>query len=561
LRTHFDGEGLTGSWLLSAELMDGLEEYASEYETTLWRYTKPPEFTEITSEAGGVNECSIELAQAPVPPFIDTLLLIAQPAAIGIGGFVRLIGPDTVPTLWVSRLTTATRTPQSNGGGKGSIAVGNDSNSFEVFWFEAVGSSMVRTVVVKRDAKGFVTWSRWTSAEFGDAATSRDNYDPQVLPLPDGGCVVLCRTAPGPPAGGIAISAWRLDSNGSQIWRQDYTGGLNGAARVALNGSEIVILTAASVLLPGNFSRWQPAVLRLALSNGAVLGCNAYRIDNSVSNIIPTSRDDIFVLSSGSITLKVADVVFIETIGDGTSVTRSVAFTGSDSGGTMFGPAAVLPSGGYLCRDDNQTLVRLDSSFIITDRYKHSNAMQTGGKFWGLQTLALAVNATGEGWAVSIIGSSGNFLGAGFKIVKFTSNGAGATNYNEIAYGANIGAPQQTVGYDIDLASEYGFARIVGDFGQSASCRITALGFNLNQPTSTASNTTPAATLNTGSCSNTMSVRGWDSVTYNIVSPDSITRSIVTTTITSVSITAATGALSMVDASASLAWQRTALYA
>jgi hypothetical protein len=187
--------------------------------------------------------------------------------------------------------------------------------------------------------------------------------------------------------------------------------------------------------------------------------------------------------------------------------------------------------------------------------------MQTGGRFWGSHTLALAANNTGEGWAISIGFASGEFLGNGLKVVKFTSNGAGATIYNEIAYGANIGAPQQTVGYDIDLANEYGFARIVGAFGQGASCRITALGFNLNQPTSTASNTTPAATLDTGSCSNTMSVRGWDSVTYNIVSPDSITRSIVTIAITSVSITAATGALNMVDASASLAWQRTALYA
>jgi hypothetical protein len=458
-------------------------------------------------------------------------------------------------TLWVSRLTTATRSPQANGGGKGSIVAGNGGSSFEVFWFEAVGGTAVRVAVVKRDIKGFITWSRWTSAEFGDTVTSRDNYDPQVLPLSDGGCVVFCKGV----ASGTTISAWRLDASGNQTWRQDYTGSLIGAVRVALNGSEIIVLTAASVLLPGNFSRWQPAVLRLAVSNGAVLGCNAYRIDSSVSNITPNSRDDLFALSSGSVMLKVSDAYFLETNAAGTSVTNSVIFSGSDSGGTMFGPAALLPSGGYLCRDDDQTLVKLDSSFNITDRYKHSNAMQTGGKFWGLQTLALAVNTSGEGWALSYGFGSGEFLGIGFKIVKFTSNGATPSVYNEVAYGSNIGGPQLTVGCDIDLINEYGFTRVIGSISQSASCRITTLGFNLNQPTSTASNTTPAATLDTGSCSNTMSVRGWDAVTYSTVTPDTITRTTVTTTVTAITITDATGSINLVDASSTLTWSRSEL--
>lgn len=555
LRNHWASEQTTGSWLLSTESLDGLE-YATEYATKLWQYKGPYKITDITSDQDGVHNAEVEVIAAPIATFIDTLLLVAQPAAIAIGSPVRLIGPDTIPTLWVSRLTTETRTPQANGGGKGVIAVGNDGDSFETFWFEAVGGSMVRTVVVKRDSKGFISWSRWTSAEFGDNFTSRDNYEPQILTLSDGGCVVFCIGV----GGGASVSAWRLDVSGNEVWKKNYTGSLVGVVRVALNGSEIVVLTAASVFIPASgVSRWQPAVFRISLNDGSISGCNAYRIDDTLSNITPNSKDDIFVLSSGSIVLKVSDVVFIETNSTGTSITRSVSFSGS--GDVLYGPAVVIPGGGYLCRDDSQTLVRLDSSFNITDQYKHSNAMQSGGAFWGLQTLALAVNTSSEGYAISFGFASGEFLGNSLKVVKFTSNGATPTIYNEIAYGANIGSPQQTIGYDIDLINEYGYARVVGNTSQGASCRITALGFMLNQPTSTASNTTPAATLDTGSCSNTMSVRGWDSVTYNTLIADSITRTVATVTITSVSITAATGSLSMVDASASLSWQRTALYA
>jgi hypothetical protein len=453
-------------------------------------------------------------------------------------------------TLWVSRLTTATRLPIANGGGRGAIAAGNDGASFEAFWFEAAGGSMVRVVVVKRDSKGFVLWSCWTSADFGDTATSRDNSEPQVLGLPDGGCIVVCKGT----GGGTAISAWRLDTNGNQTWRQDYTGDLVGAIRVTLSSSEIAILTASNVFIPSSgVSRRQPTVLKIALGSGAVTACNAYRIDNTLSNITPGIRDNIFVLSSGAVVLKIGPI-FVETNNSGTTITRCVIFSGS--GEVMNGLATVLPVGGYLCRDDSQTLVRLDSSFNITDRYKHSNAMQSGGVFWGLQTLALEVNTSGEGYALSYGFASGEFLGVSFKVVKFTSYGASPVGYNEIAYGSNIGAPEQSISYDIDLSNEYGLARVVGS---TSGCSITALGFTLNQPISTASNTTPAATLNTGSCSNTMSVRGWDSVSYSTLTPDDITRTVISATVTSISITTTTGALSMVDASSTLTWSRSEL--
>jgi hypothetical protein len=555
IRTHFDGEGLTGAWLVSAEILDGLE-YASEYGTTSWRYAQPPEFTEVTSEAGGVNECSIELAQAPLPPFIDTLLLLAQPATVVVGSVVRLVGPDTLPTLWSSRLTTATRTPESNAGAQGAIIAGIDGASFQAFWFEAADTTAVRVVVVKRDAKGFVLWQRWTSAEFGDYVTSRDVNPPQVVPVSDGGCVVLA----GSNTGSIPVRGWRLAGDGSQVWAMNYEGSVGSPRRAVINGSEVVVLTFSSVLLPGNFSRLQPMLLRLNLASGAVLGGNAYRIGGSSSDITPTRRDDVFVLPSGSIAFRIQEAGFYEVSSNGASVTRSVVFsTTGNNGNAMQGVATLLSNGGFLVRSSEQMLVELDSSFNIVNRFMHSNAMETGRVFWGLQTLAIGAGADGVGYAISYNFGAGDYLGLGLTIAKFSSSGGTVVGYNEVAYGAGIGAPGLSVNHDLDIVAGRGFVHLVGGAGQASGCRLTAIGFALDQPTITAANTTPAATLATGSCGNTMSVRGWDSVTYSTITPDTITRTVVTTTVSSVTITNTTGSLNMVDASASLSWSRSSL--
>lgn len=569
LRNHWASEQTTGSWLLSTELLDGLE-YATEYATKLWQYKGPYKITDITSDQGGVHNAEVEVIAAPIATFIDTLLLIAQPASIAIGSSVRLIGPDTLPTLWVSRLTTAARQPASNGGAKGVIRVGNEGSSFETFWFESASGSAVRVVVVKRDSRGFILWSRWSSAEFGDTVTSRDDFEPEVLPLSDGGCIAVCKTNGAiPSAGGTNIEAaitsmWRLDASGNQVWRQDYTGDIYDPTRIKLNGSEIIILTAAYVYLGPSVGlyRWQPAILRIAVSNGAVLGCNSYRINGTLSSIIPERSDCIFALSSGSIVFKIG-AIFVEVNSTGTSVTRCVTFSGS--GDVMNGLITTIPDGGYLCRDDSQTLVRLDSSFNIVDRFKHSNAMQTDGKFWGFYTFALSINTGGEGYAISSGFTTGEFFANTIKIVKFNSYGATPIYYNEISCGGGAGNVYgnavRSIGYDIDLVNEYGFARVVGDAGESNTCRVTAMGFTLMQPTSTAVNTTAAALLDTGSCSNVMGVRGWESPTYSTVTADSITRTVGSATVNSISVTASAGTLNMVDASGSLSWQRTALFA
>jgi hypothetical protein len=226
----------------------------------------------------------------------------------------------------------------------------------------------------------------------------------------------------------------------------------------------------------------------------------------------------------------------------------------------MQGVATLLSNGGFLVRSSQQMLVELDSSFNIVNRFMHSNAMETGRVFWGLQTLAIGAGADGVGYAISYNFGAGNYLGLGLTIAKFSSSGGTVVGYNEVAYGAGIGAPGQSVNHDLDIVAGRGFVHLVGGPAQASGCRLDAVGFALDQPIITAANTTPAATLATGSCGNTMSVRGWDSVTYSTITPDTITRTVVTTTVSSVTITNTTGSLNMVDASGSLNWQSAVLH-
>jgi hypothetical protein len=561
IRTHWDGEGLTDSWLLSEELMDGLEEYAAEYGSILWRYAVAPQITEITSEAGGVHDVSIELAQAPMPAFIDTLLLNAQPATVGIGGMVRLLGPDTLPDLWISRLTTATRTPHSNGGGIGSIIYGTNGENFQAFWFEEVGGSGVRVAVVKRDIRGAVLWIVYTSAEFGSTTTSFLSYAPQVVASSDGGCVVFAIESGTLPFSSsvLTMRGWRLGSNGTEIWRKDYTGNTLGAYRVAINGSEVVVYSASFHPDSGRIS---PALYRINLANGNYIGGSVYRIDNATGGISPGRRDNMFVLSSGAIALKIAQTIFMEVSNTGSSVNKCAGFTVT-TGSCLDGPAAQMGTG-YVCRNDATTLVHLDSEFNITARYRHENTMLASGEFLGFFGLGIAAFPSGVGYAVSYNFASGDFLGLGVKIAKFANNGANLVGYGEIAHGSGIGSFQsadvdKNSIYGMDISLGRGLLHIPGQ-GASSSCRINAIGFALDLPPSTAANTTPAGTLDTGTCSNTMSIRGWNSVTYTSGTPNDITKSTLPVNVASFSLTVTTGSLSMIDASGVLTWNRSILY-
>jgi hypothetical protein len=462
------------------------------------------------------------------------------------------------PILWVSRLSTPIRGNTPNGGAMGSIVKGATQSSFQAFWFEAVGSTAEKVVVAKRDAQGVVLWTRWTSAEFGGQFTSRDSWCPQILAMSDGGCIVFASddTIVTPFPHTYRLRAWRLSSNGSQVWSKEYVGRFLGAFKVAINGGEAVIYTAAT-FMAGGYNNYRTGLLRIEIASGSFIGGSSYQFDGTMETIPPSRSDGLIIQTTGAITLKAAQNVMMELNSNGSAVTRAARLT------NLNGSIAALPSGGYVCRNGAETLVRIDSSFNVTASHRQINAMQSNGTFYGFDSMALAVSADGTCYHISDSFGNGEFFGVGVKIAAIANNGATPVGYGEIAYGSGTSEGQAQSSYslrsggvnEIDTVNKRGLLHYAGYGFSESSCRISAFGFSLELPTSTAANSTPSRTLYTGGCGNTMSLRGWDTLTYTNATPAAITRTVPVITVESVTATESAGAISMVDASSSLFWQ------
>lgn len=462
------------------------------------------------------------------------------------------------PVLWVSRLTTATRGNIGNGGPIGSIVNGANQANFQAFWFEAVGGSAVRVVVVKRDAQGEVLWTRWTSAEFGDQVTSRDSWSPQIVALSDGGCIVFaCAADPVTPAWPptYRLRAWRLSSYGSQVWSKDYITQCYGAFKAALNGGEAIVYGRSSFNVLNSYITFRPALIRIDATSGAYISGSAYQIDGSNTESIWVDQDDALIVKTSSIVLRAAQNLLLEVSSNGATVIRAARLTALDGG------IAALQSGGYICRNGNETLVAIDSAFNVTAAYRQVDAMKPLGTFYGTGTLAFAAGSDGTCHHIGDSFAGGEFFGVGVKIATVTNNGTTPAGYGEISYGSGI-SDQIRPGYsrsnggsnDIDTVNQRGLVHIAGTGFSASACRVHAIGFDLALPTSTASNETPSRTLNTQGCGNTMSLRGWQTLSYTTATPSSITRTVPTIAVGSLTATESAGALNMVEATP-LSWQ------
>jgi hypothetical protein len=361
------------------------------------------------------------------------------------------------------------------------------------------------------------------------------------------------------------MRAWRLGGSGEQKWAKHYTGNILGAYRVALNGSEMVVYT-ASRLPSVSFNPLAPTVLRINISDGSYAGGSKYHINNTTSGIQPSSRDSLLVLPSGAIVIKAGQVFMLEVSSNGATVNRAAVF--SASGPCLSGTITRLGNGNYLARHNTETLVQLDSGFNIVARFRYTTTMFPFATLLGEDGFSMGINADiyGNGYLVAMQDVNGGYLATsgswrGVKIIRFANNGEALTGYGEAAFGPNIGqldSGQLAKGstHAIDIKKGRGLVHLLGGFEQT--CKVTAIGLSLELPTSTAANGTPAATLDTGSCFNTMGVRGWQP-SYSVGTPGAITRTEATATVVSVSLTVAPGSLNMVDASAVLTWQRAAL--
>ena len=261
-----------------------------------------------------------------------------------------------------------------------------------------------------------------------------------------------------------------------------------------------------------------------------------------------------------------------EVSADLATVHRSKALTfGFDSRFTR------LSDGGYLIVDDNFSIggrnptgspgygaVRLDSSMQLVARYSTVFNFPGNAAFaaWGDgRHVAVGSGAGLDGYSIER-----DIAGTNLSITKFSNGGGSITGWRRIDLGANIGrVEQQRLLADangIDVGNGRGFAHVAfrdAEAGNNVSnCRITAVGFALDQPEGSGTNLAAmAATIDTLTCSNTMGVRGWDNPPTSSVTSVAPTVSDVVTAATAVSLTEAASSLSWSDPGVSLVWTTT----
>lgn len=528
----------------------------------------------------------------PVALYINTSILAERPVGAREAAFkvfLRIFGADSQPSLWVSRLSTEherlTNFPNFITGPFGSIRPGSNGESFQTF-FILRPSENPRIVLVKRDNKGEILWQRWTaplnvvrSGVIGRNSSSLNDGEnagscPQVVALPDGGCVVLFKDSIDAPVGTNGpFFFWRFNSAGSVTVSRQYTSIYTGPIGAVLNGTEVVAMCRAS----------RPVLVRIRLSDGAFLSARSFSFANEAAfRIYPTGSDCMVRLSNGNIVFRTTHVSLNSAAPKGyiTEVSSDLA-TVVRSAGMDFGFASrftALSDGSYLIVDDaadkfgappgtGYGAVRLDSSLAFVDRYSTnfnfpSNVFSAW--FSGLQNhVTVAGGQNTGGFSVQYASSTNSLL-----ISRFANGGQSITGLSRINLGSNIGRTFQDVelgpghSHGIDAVSGRGFAHVVfrdaDSAGSGTGCRVTAIGYALNQPESTdATFANSTESLDTGTCTNTMGVRGWlNPPTVTIPgAPPSV--SAMAATGTSVTFTEAAATLSWSDPGGSLVWEQT----
>jgi hypothetical protein len=382
--------------------------------------------------------------------------------------------------------------------------------NFHAFWFPVVGETGVRVVVVKRLSNGTILWQRWTSAASGDSGTTYVASAPVVLAMADGGCVVTAQDQSFSYTINRTLRMWRIDSNGNEVWKKEYVLNSSGAYNLQLNGGNIVVLfeTTERLWISGGsgFARVGPALLNINSANGNFVNGRAYRVtplDNSNNNVYSFYSPALIVLPSGRLVFKatsgdgmasnLARVYLLEVSADLATVHASGGYGNNIGGGSsqfMSGPIVRVPDGGYLSRQE-EGFIRFDSSYNILANYRHrvtipsaSSGTFDASHFNG-RMYAMKFDGNGNGFAFGFNFTS-SIRAGGIGLVQFTSDGASVASVSEIGTGTGAGGLYDKGLNDIDTNLRYGVASLVNAGTSSTSCFVTALGFNLIQPTSTA---------------------------------------------------------------------------
>lgn len=551
IRAHWDGEQRLGRWQLPAVILDVLP-HAPAWATATWRYKTRPSIVDLYANC---HDIEIELEAAPVTPWVDTVRLIARPASIGVGAAVRLIGPDTPPAIWVSRLTTAGNITAGRYLAEGNIAVDSSGNSYQAFWFTEAGQEDARIVVVKRDPYGVILQQWWTATRVGAPNAGISSLPPAVVPLSAGGCVVVAKinddifTYPPQPT-----RVWRLNDDGTQAWAMQYTVTVGGPMQVweAAGGNEIIIGTSA--WYTGRTK--SGALVRINATNGNYIGGRVYYIDSA-----ETELRSMYVLPSGSILINVRRTNF--TIADGKRFYLLQASPDLSSVEQVHGYGTALSDGdvraeGNMVRTAGgdlllsmqglsgnfSGLLRLSASYSVSAHNKYIRT-SNGTSLARVEPISLAVDSSGNTWMLGR--GSGQYPGSGENatLLALTSNGDALdylTDLETEQYAtASIALGSKALQIDPDRQ------RIVLSTLASINGYVAAAqGYAMKQ-------TTPATTLDIGGGRDVQALTT-DPAPGTVGNGPVVTRYSVSALSANVNGTAAAGTIPMVDAAAALSW-------
>lgn len=557
LLAHWNGEQRLGSWLLSTEIVDGLP-YAPELSAARWRYKTRPR---IVDSYANVHDAEIELEYAPVTPWVDTVLLIARPASVGIGAAARLIGPDTLPSIWVSRLATAGNNA-SLGIAEGNIALDAQGNSYQAFWFTASGQSDARVVVTKRDPGGAIIRQWWTSATIGAPNAGKSSLAPAVIPEQSGGCIVAMKIDDA--INSNVTRVWRLNADGTQAWAKDYSMTVGCPMQLVYLQAANELLLATKALDTSN--RQSPVLVRIDASDGDVISGRRYSVDST--NV---SARSFLVLPSGSIAIlarredfSIADgkrFYMLQASSDLATVEQVHGYGTPLSDGTIRGEGgiAIAPNGDLLVsttaasgtHNSRCGLLRLSSSYSVVAHYHYPRTGGTGTLLGTLEPISIAAGSDGS---VYMLGrGSTTYTSNGTTFSALTDSGAGINYITDIEAEQTVSASQVlgSEAYQIDVDRQRivlsTFASVTGYFAM-------AQGYAMEQTTGT------ATVLDIGNSRDVKAITTTPAP-GNVINGPTITRYNVSATSASLTVTAAAGSVSMVDASASLSWVQHRAYA
>lgn len=551
IRDHAIAEGRMGSWLLSPELIDVAPN--PSWGVKRWRYAGIPDLADTARDGHSI---AFELVEDPAPPWIERIVMRAQTATIEVGAPATLIGPDTLPTIWSSRLTTPANVSSGAFRSYGNIATDeSDGTSYQAFWFAPTGSTVSRVVVVKRTDAGAILWQRWTNTGLDGVNMGITSFAPAVAVLPGGGCVVAARRNINPDVTS-ATHVWCLEANGATRWQRQYSLAISGPAQLCPNASSGEIILGTSARTPT--VALVPTLVRLNATNGNLINAHRFTVDGA-----QTELRRLAVLPDGSI-------LFLCRRSDFSTaplirsylVKLTAAFAVSTVCGygspSATGPSVydaelvVLPDGGLLIGSNNNTisgqantigLLRVSPTYGVLNHYAYP---RTGGGFLtGINHVTAGFDASGAGWLVSY--GSAAFGFDALTVLATNTEATGLDYLTQVETQRDPTNPRPLYGasrYQLDPVRQRLVVHASGSFEASYGC--LAQGWALRQPAATLA-------LDIGGGHNLQGMTT-DPAPGSVGSGPTVTRTIVTAAATTLSGTASTATLVMSDAAGSLSW-------